>query len=65
MISKDEQIDMKYLNDYIKYFKQAKTIEIDSTVFDKNNKPLLYEIVYHSDNYPFYDSFSYDTIHND
>lgn len=65
VISKDEQIDMKYLNDYIKYFKQAKTIEIDSTVFDKNNKPLLYEIVYHSDNYPFYDSFSYDTIHND
>lgn len=65
VLSNNEKIDTSYIDTYKKYFKQAETIEIDSTLFDKNNKPILYELVYHSDNYPFYETFSYDTIHSD
>ncbi len=58
----DSKINSNYFSSFDSYFKKAETIEIDSTLFDKNNKPTLYEFIYHSDNYPFYETFSYDVI---
>lgn len=65
VISSDSKIDFWIFSSFENYFKKAEVIEIDSTLFDKNNKPILYEFVYHSDNYPFYETFSYDTINLD
>ena len=65
VMSSDSKIDFWIFSSFENYFKKADVIEIDSTLFDKNNKPILYEFVYHSENYPFYDTFSYDTINPD
>ncbi len=61
VISHDSDFDIDFLDDYIGYFEEAKTIEIDSTIFDKQ-KPFLYEFVYYSEKYPFYGSLDYDNI---
>jgi hypothetical protein len=50
----------KYKND----FEISNSIKTNSTIFDKNNNPILVELVYHSENYPFYNSFTYDTINS-
>ncbi len=65
VMSSDSKIDFWIFSSFENYFKKADVIEIDSILFDKNNKPILYEFVYHSENYPFYDTFSYDTINPD
>lgn len=63
VISHDSDFDINFLNEYLEYFDRAKTIEIDSTIFD-NQKPILYEFVYYSDNYPFYGNLEYEEINN-
>ncbi|NVP17450.1 hypothetical protein HUU51_01910 [Candidatus Gracilibacteria bacterium] len=65
VLSSDSKIDYLDFSYFESYFKKAETIEIDSTLFDKNNKPILYEFVYHSENYPFYETFTYDIINDD
>lgn len=65
ILSSDSKIDYLNFSYFENYFKKAETIEIDSTLFDKNNKPILYEFVYHSENYPFYETFTYDIINDD
>lgn len=57
---KDENILEKYKKD----FEIAKTISINSTIFDFNNNPVLVELVYHDKNYPFYNKFKYDEINS-
>ncbi len=47
---------------YKSIFHIAKTIEINTTLFDSENNPNLVELVYHSENYPFYNQFEYDII---
>lgn len=47
---------------YKSIFYIAKTIEINTTLFDSENNPSLVELVYHSENYPFYNQFEYDVI---
>lgn len=54
----DESILEKYKNT----FEMAKTISIYSTIYDENQKPSLVELVYATPNYPFYGTFSYETI---
>jgi len=65
VLSADKNIELDYFKSYLSWFIDTKTIEIDTTIFDKNNKPILYELVYHKDNYPFYETFSYDKINED
>lgn len=62
VLSTDKIVNPSFLEQYALLFKQTETIEIDSTIFDENNKPILYKFVYHKDNYPFYETFEYDTI---
>lgn len=63
VISSRNNIDDKNtLNKYSKDFFIAKTISINSTIFDKEKNPSLIQLVYHSENYPFYNQFEFDTI---
>lgn len=58
-IDTDETILRKTYHDI---FHIAKTIEMNTTLFDDKNNPNLVELVYHSTNYPFYNQFEYDII---
>lgn len=49
---------------YNSTFDIAKTISTNSTIFDENKNPKLVNLVYKTDNYPFYNSFTYKTINN-
>ena len=51
-----------FLANYSEDFEIARTIETSTTLFDTNKNPELIELIYHDDNYPIYDTFSYDTI---
>lgn len=54
-------------NDILKYqdkFEIAKTISLNSTIFDLEKNSSLVEVNYHTNNFPFYDSFAFDTINN-
>lgn len=64
VLQSEADIDLNFLNEKLDLFKTSKIIEINSTLFNEN-KPILFEFVYHQDNYPFYDTFSYDTINDD
>lgn len=64
VLQSEADIDLNFLNEKLDLFKISKIIEINSTLFNEN-KPILFEFVYHQDNYPFYDTFSYDTINDD
>ncbi len=65
VLSSDKIVKPSFLESYYKLFKETETVEIDSTLFDKNDRPILYKFVYHKDNYPFYDGYSYDIINSD
>lgn len=54
--------EKKFRESYENIFHIAKTIEINSTLFDSEKKPSLVELVYHTPNYPFYNQFEYEII---
>jgi len=58
--SDSDVIDTSSLQD----FTIAKTIETNTTLFDGEKNPYLIELVYHNENYPIYDTFSYDVINS-
>ena len=62
MTSNDDLKDKNYLQKYDSSFEIAKTISINSTIFDNEQKPTLVDLVYSTQNYPFYNRFSYDII---
>lgn len=63
VLSNRSDLDEKKLREkYEKTFHIAKTIEMNSTIFDDAKNPSLVEIVYHSPNYPFYNQFEYEII---
>ncbi|NDK08841.1 hypothetical protein EOM39_06395, partial [Candidatus Gracilibacteria bacterium] len=65
MSPRDEEIvKTETLDKYKDIFDIARTVSINSTIFDKDNKPALVNLVYSTPNYPFYNSFTYDTINS-
>lgn len=54
--------DENYLEKYKNNFEIAKTITTNTTLFDKDKKSSLVELVYVTPNYPFYNSFTFDTL---
>ena len=62
LTSNDDLKDKNYLQKYDSNFEVAKTISINSTIFDNEQKPTLVDLVYSTQNYPFYNRFSYDII---
>lgn len=62
LTSNDDLKDKNYLQKYDSSFEIAKTISINSTIFDNEQKPTLVDLVYSTQNYPFYNRFSYDII---
>lgn len=60
---KQEVLDDHVFNNYKNNFEIAKTINFSTTIFNKN-KPILIDLVFKTDNYPFYNSFEYDIINN-
>ena len=62
LTSNDDLKDKNYLQKYDSNFEVAKTISINSTIFDNEQKPTLVDLVYSTQNYPFYNKFSYDVI---
>ncbi len=64
MSSRDETAKIENLDKYIDLFELSKTVSINSTIFDKDNKPALVNLVYKTPNYPFYNSFTFDTINS-
>lgn len=61
---RDESAKPENLEKYSSIFEIAKTISINSTIFDKDKNPALVNLIYKTDNYPFYNSFTYDIINN-
>jgi len=64
VVSSDTNIDISDVNWLLDDFYIANTIELDTTLFDWN-KPILYELVFYSDLYPFYWDLSYISVDND
>lgn len=62
LLNRTDLDEEKFRKNYENTFYIAKTIEINSTLFDRNKKPNLVELVYHTPNYPFYNQFEYDII---
>lgn len=63
VLSNREDLDEKdFREKYRDTFEIAKNISINSTLFDTEKNPNLVEIVYHTQNYPFYNQFEYDVI---
>lgn len=63
VISWNQDINDEYfLKKYENNFEIAKTITTNTTLFDKNKKSTLIELVYTTQNYPFYNSFTFDTL---
>lgn len=58
----DDIIDADFRGKYGSDFRIAETIETTTTIFDAEKNPSLVELVYHDENYPIYDTFSYDII---
>ncbi len=52
-------VDLQKYSDVIEW---ASTIELNTTLFDANQNPRLYEAVFHSENYPFYNAFEYEIL---
>ena len=61
---RDETAKPENLDKYSDIFEIAKTISINSTIFDRDKKPVLVNLVYKTPNYPFYNSYTYDTINS-
>ena len=57
----EKELFQKYENT----FEIAQIYEINTTLFDNNQNPKLYEAVFHTENYPFYNSFEYDVINSE
>ena len=65
VLSNKNDLDEKsFLEKYSSNFEIAKTISLNSTIFDNEKNPSLVELIYHDNNYPFYNQFEYDTINN-
>ena len=47
---------------YETIFEITKIISLNSTLFDSEKQPSLVELIYHTQNYPFYNQFEYETI---
>lgn len=63
VLSNNQDLDELILREkYQEIFQIAKTISLNSTIFDDEKNPSLVEVVYHTQNYPFYNQFEYDTI---
>ncbi len=63
VLSNREDLDESAFRErYENTFEIAKNISINSTLFDENKNPSLVELVYHSENYPFYNQFEYEVI---
>lgn len=62
--SSSKNLDLSYFKDYSNDFDIAKSISINSSIFDIWGEPTLVNLVYYSDLYPFYNDFSYQTINN-
>lgn len=63
VLSNREDLDESAFREkYENTFEIAKNISINSTLFDENKNPNLVELVYHSENYPFYNQFEYEII---
>lgn len=60
--NRDDLDENAFMQKYGNTFDIAKTISINSTLFDNEKNPSLVEVVYHSENYPFYNQFEYDII---
>ncbi len=60
--NRDDLDENAFMQKYENTFDIAKTISINSTLFDNEKNPSLVEIVYHSENYPFYNQFEYEII---
>ena len=54
----EKELFQKYENT----FEIAQIYEINTTLFDTNQNPKLYEAVFHTENYPFYNSFEFEVI---
>lgn len=52
-----------YINKLKNDFEVATTIDFSTTVFDEN-KPILVDLIYKTQNYPFYNSFEFDILNN-
>lgn len=61
---RDETAKPENLERYSSIFEIAKTISINTTIFDSEKKPALVNLVYKTPNYPFYNSFTYNTINS-
>ncbi|MDD5770176.1 MAG: hypothetical protein PHE25_04345 [Candidatus Gracilibacteria bacterium] len=53
-----------YLEKYKNNFEIAKTIGVNSTIFDSKKNPVLVNLIYHTPNYPFYNQFEFDILNN-
>lgn len=63
VLSNRKDLDEKLLREkYENTFEIAKTISLNSTIFDSDKNPNLVDIVYHDVNYPFYNQFTFDLI---
>lgn len=60
--NRDDLDENAFMQKYENTFYIAKTISINSTLFDNEKNPSLVEIIYHSKNYPFYNQFEYEII---
>ncbi len=60
--NRDDLDENAFMQKYENTFDIAKTISINSTLFDNEKNPSLVEVVYHSKNYPFYNQFEYEII---
>lgn len=60
----EEDLKAENLDKYKDIFEIARTVSINSTIFDKDNKPALVNLVYSTPNYPFYNSFTYSIINS-
>jgi len=59
----NSDFDMAHFEqEYADELQISRTIETQTTIFDDTQSPVLTDIIYHDENYPIYDSFSYDVI---
>lgn len=64
VIRNDSDFELDYLQEYTQNLETAKTIEIDTTIFDSQDSPYLYEMVYFSPDYPFYWNLDFEEVNN-
>ncbi|MCH2188595.1 hypothetical protein MK079_02080 [Candidatus Gracilibacteria bacterium] len=64
VINSRSPIDIDLMNEYPNTFIGAQSVEFDSTLFI-DDAPKLYEFLYFSDNFPLYESFSFEQIQDE